>query len=404
MIGSVAFLEPEILTSPRKRSPPVIRKASMPSPYPEKIDETTPRHARATITSRGGDISAEDAKNLTSGSNLLLLEVMTRPHALVAVVPLALIAACAAPSPRAIPPRLQPFGGPCSLTAPAGSPESCVHACAQGHIGSCTLTGRYLAQNGEPERAAAYLDMACYDGSGQSCALLAGMWARGGGLPVDFIRAAFYHRRACDTGAADDCSDAALFVGREDEIRIDVERLAALYDRACANGHGVACFNLGLMTDIGIYDADAALLYRRACARGNAYSCDAFAARSSTLASPALETRLAGDNRAPFVRTRAATYETFARAHIYAVACRTGHSAGCYGLARQYTSGGALPQDGTRAEALYAQACTLGDVRSCLELQRILETPRPLAPALPVQLASVNHEAGTARADESWGW
>ncbi len=325
---------------------------------------------------------------------------------------------------------------PCRVEAAASDPRSCEQDCAEGNSGSCIRVGKQLARVGQTERAAAFLDLACYESSGSSCALLADAWALGDGLPRDFLRAAFYHRRACDHGAARECSGEELFVGREHDLRLDIPRVAAFYASACHEGFAGACFNLGLMVDSGAFElfGSAETLFRRACDQGHPYTCHAFAERIATVRTPnttmplgdahaqsqqrerscrdgdggscallsiAQEARLTGDD-VSYAPPGTASYEAFARAHIFDTACRLGHGAGCYGLARMYTAGGALPQDGARVEALYSQACTLGDVESCLALQRLLGTPRPLVPAVPVQLASAT-SAGAERSN-GWSW
>jgi hypothetical protein len=260
----------------------------------------------------------------------------------------------------------------------------CEQRCAERDFYSCLLAGTALLRTGEHERAQAFLDVACHEGFGQACVLLREESARGDGQPADFARAAYYHAAACRIGFSRDCAGAhTLFDEQEGGFALDAENAAAIFRNACERGDGRACYDFGLMVEAKLRTQAGGFApwYSLACLSGDRYSCDTMPQNRMRAA------RFAGRERAA---SNASAMVTLARASVYATACEQGLGAGCYRLGELFTEGGALPQDAQRAVQWFERACGKGDVAGCLELSRLLETPLPLVPSVPLRLARSN--------------
>lgn len=158
-------------------------------------------------------------------------------------------------------------------------------------------------------------------GAALACDQLGDAYAKGTlGLAADLPRAAQLYGKSCDRGFELGCYNLAALLAAGRGVPRDRARAAELFDRACASDFPVACYELGN-------------LYR------------------------------AGDETSPPSPVRAT--------EAYRRGCdgvSSGAVLSCRELAGCYRDGAGVPQDGSRAIALYERACNEGYSLACDDL------------------------------------
>jgi TPR repeat protein len=172
----------------------------------------------------------------------------------------------------------------------------------------------------EADRLAAQCN-STHPGARLACDQLGDAYAKGTqGLAVDLPRAAQLYGKSCDAGFELGCHNLAKLVVEGRGVPRDRARAAELFSRACNSDFPVACYELG-----GLY--------------------------------------LAGDDATPPSPLRAV--------EAYRRGCdgvSSGAVLSCRELAGCYRDGAGVPQDGSRAIALYERACNGGYSLACDDL------------------------------------
>ena len=79
------------------------------------------------------------------------------------------------------------------------------------------------------------------------CQKLAGVYAKGEGVPKDLGKAAGFYKKACDANNALGCLDLAAMHRSGEGASKDVQKAALLLKRGCDLGNADGCTQLGLM-------------------------------------------------------------------------------------------------------------------------------------------------------------
>src|SRR5512141_2467857 len=87
-----------------------------------------------------------------------------------------------------------------------------------------------------PAAEAAALKKSCDKGAAADCLRLAGLHARGEGVPRDAEKAAGFLKKACDLNLPAACLDFAGVSRRGEGTKKDPARAAVLYQKACDGG------------------------------------------------------------------------------------------------------------------------------------------------------------------------
>jgi TPR repeat protein/predicted Ser/Thr protein kinase len=236
----------------------------------------------------------------------------------------------------------------------AGDAEACLEAAA-------LLEPRVEEAVGA--RLAALYHDGCDEGSVRACVRLAGLHARGFGVPPSAQRALPLYLDACDRGDAEGCARLGAFYEKGTGVLAHAGRALELYGRACAAGDGRGCVGLGDLARRGFgrqRDPKQALArYREGCARGAADGCS-WAGVTLRFGLGVTADQRAGDG-------------LLARGvELARTGCRAGVAEDCAALGTFLVKGWGARRDAARGFAAFQRACDGGDGRACAQLGDML--------------------------------
>lgn len=162
---------------------------------------------------------------------------------------------------------------------------------------------------------------------------------------------------ACGNGSIAGCNNVAFMYANGKGVHYDEKRASELYTLTCDAGDSTACSNLGAIYENGVGKVrqnfvKASRLYAKSCDAGNVMGCNNLA-------------------DAYYKGRGVARWDTQLAANIYADTCDRGSIYGCYSLAQMYRKGKGIQQNRSKAKALYAKACNMGNNGSCRRYRRL---------------------------------
>lgn len=217
----------------------------------------------------------------------------------------------------------------------------------------------------------------CTGKDGFSCWLEGRFLADGVGTEKDLAKSREFHEQACTLGDVRGCNSLAIFLQRGWGGDVDLARAAKLLDESCAKGDPTCCANfaISLWEGKGIaQDQDRARkLFEETCAAGVSGGCDGLAD-----AVPEKERASAKDVFQKGCAAQAASgclylgavlenhEQDFAGADaLYVQACDLGDPSGCAWHADMLKAGKGVEKDLAQADAFYRRACAGGVERAC---------------------------------------
>lgn len=162
--------------------------------------------------------------------------------------------------------------------------EAAVKGCeAHKDAYSCEVAALLLSKRGpglmpEPERAAAFFEVACQGGLSRSCDELAALYEQGRGVSPSQERARSLYQQACDQGVkAYGCTGLARMMRLGIGGARDLEGAYAIDAKACAQGQRLSCMAQinALLSGQGVEaDKEAArAMLKRSCDDGDQGAC-----------------------------------------------------------------------------------------------------------------------------------
>jgi TPR repeat protein len=180
-----------------------------------------------------------------------------------------------------------------------------------------------------------------------ACSLLGAQYAKGSGVAADPGLAILRSRQGCDGGDAFGCYNLGVLYMNGEGVAADDAAALASFKRACDAGDAEGCFEVGWLYAEGRgaprSERQAATFYERACEARSGEACANLAVLSASEIPPDV--------------TRAVA--------LFARGCDLGEPIACFDLANHYADGTGVEQDTERAAALYAQACSGGYPAAC---------------------------------------
>lgn len=163
--------------------------------------------------------------------------------------------------------------------------------------------------------------------------------------------------KACTDGSVAGCNNLAFMYANGRGVHFDEKRASELYTLTCDAGDSTACSNLGAIYENGVGKVrqnfvKASRLYAKSCDAGNIMGCN-------NLADSYYNGRGVARGDADLA------------SKIYADTCSNGSIYGCYSLAQMYRKGKGIQQNRSKAKALYAKACNMGNNASCRRYTRL---------------------------------
>ena len=221
------------------------------------------------------------------------------------------------------------------------------------------------------------LKKSCDKGSAVDCFTLAGMQARGEGMPRDASKAEGLYKKACNGNHAPACLEQSRLAKPDEAVKLldractlqsgeacgllatryqsgdgvekNMTRAGEIHQKACDGGWGASCLALGAMLHDGrgvpkdVVKANA--LYAKACEANEPASCAALGFANRT-----------GDGVAKDPAKAMALFHK---------ACDKRSAVGCYGLALGLENGEGEAKDLAHAFELHGWACDNGEPRGC---------------------------------------
>jgi TPR repeat protein len=252
------------------------------------------------------------------------------------------LSACAETAKREQSPPSTPVATKPALSASGGN-------AAQVHAPQSTATS-----NDEP---LAQLRLRAEKGDPLAQYTLGTRYAKGQGVPQDYVQAIAWYRKAAEQGLADAQNDLGALYAQGLGVPRDYAQAVSWYRKAAEQGHAIAQYNLGVMyangQGVAQDDAEAAAWYRKAAEQGDAvaqYSLGKLYAKGKGVARDDAQAAL-----------------------WYRKAAELGYAAAQNELGVMYQNGRGVRQDYAKAIILYRKAAEQGYAKAQYNLGAMYE-------------------------------